>query len=253
MDQKSQTAPVGYDDTPMLPGSTWRVHDSRRPMPKVITPGTASTQAQAGQPPSDAVVLFDGGDLSRWVGRDGGDAKWKVENGYAEVVPRTGNIQTREHFGDCQLHIEWAAPEVVKGDSQGRGNSGVFLMGRYEIQVLDGYDNRTYSDGVTAAVYGQFPPLVNACRKPGEWQTYDVFFLAPRFEGDRVVRPAYLTIVHNGILVHLHRALMGATGHKNVSGYTPHDPRGPLMLQDHGDLVRYRNIWMRPVEGYDAV
>lgn len=253
MDQKSQTAPVGYDDTPMLPGSTWRVHDSRRTAPRVVTPGTASTPTQPGQPPSDAVVLFDGKDLGRWVGRDGGPATWKVAEGHFEVVPKTGNIQTREQFGDVQLHIEWAAPSVVKGESQGRGNSGVFMMGHYEIQVLDGYDNRTYADGITSAIYGQYPPLVNACRRPGEWQTYDVFFLAPRFEGSRAVRPAEVTIVHNGVLVHLHRTLMGATGHKNVLGYTPHGATGPLMLQDHGDLVRYRNIWMRNIEGYDTV
>ncbi|OGG56900.1 MAG: hypothetical protein A3F84_10870 [Candidatus Handelsmanbacteria bacterium RIFCSPLOWO2_12_FULL_64_10] len=252
MDQKSQTpSVVGYDDTPMLPGSTWRVHDGRRPQSRVVTPGVESSQERAGQPPSDAVVLFDGRDLSAWAGRDG-EAKWKVENGYVEVA-RTGNIQTKERFGDCQLHIEWAAPAEVKGDGQGRGNSGVFLMGRYEIQVLDGHDNRTYADGITAAIYGQFPPLVNACRRPGEWQTYDVFFLAPRFDGQRLVRPAYMTIVHNGVLVHLHRTLMGATGHKNVLGYTPHDLWGPLMLQDHGNPVRYRNIWIRPIEGYDEV
>ncbi len=252
MEQKPQTpSVVGYDDTPMLPGSAWRVHDGRRPQPKVVTPGVESSQERAGRPPSDAVVLFDGRDLAAWAGRDG-EAKWKVENGYMEVT-RTGNIQTRDRFGDCQLHIEWAAPAEVKGDGQGRGNSGVFLMGRYEIQVLDGYDNRTYADGITAAVYGQFPPLVNACRRPGEWQTYDVFFLAPRFDGQKLARPAYMTIVHNGVLVHLHRKLMGATGHKNVLGYAPHDPWGPLMLQDHGNPVRYRNIWIRPIEGYDEV
>lgn len=249
MEQRPQTpspSVVGYEDTPVLPGSTWRVHDGRRPQPKVVTPGVANAQ-----PPSDAVVLFDGKDLSGWVGRDG-EAKWKVEGGYVEVA-RTGNIQTKEHFRDCQLHLEWAAPAEVKGDGQGRGNSGVFLMGLYEIQVLDGHDNRTYADGITAAIYGQFPPLVNACRRPGEWQTYDVFFLAPRFDGEKVVRPAHMTIVHNGVLVHLHRALMGSTGHRNVLGYKPHPPRGPLMLQDHGNPVRYRNIWVRPIEGYDAV
>ncbi len=238
--------PVGYDDTPMLPGSKWRVHDGTRPQPRIVTPGDGP-----GQPPSDAIVLFDGKDLSAWVGREGAVPQWKVENGYMEVT-RTGNIQTKEHFADCQLHIEWAAPAEVKGSSQGRGNSGVFLMGRYEIQVLDGYDNITYADGITASIYGQYPPLVNACRKPGEWQTYDIFFVAPRFEGDKLVSPAYITVVHNGVLVHHHQEAMGPTGHRTLSSYErPHPPKGPLSLQDHGDPVRYRNIWIRPLKGYD--
>lgn len=245
-------ASIGYDDTPMLPGSKWRVHDGRRPQPKVVTPGTFSTQDVPGIPPSDAIVLFDGKDTSKWVGRDGGPIKWKVENGAMEVSPGTGDIETKDHFGDCQLHIEWAAPTVVKGESQGRGNSGVFLMGRYEIQVLDCYNNLTYPDGTTAAIYGQYPPLVNACRKPGEWQTYDIFFVAPRFEGEKLVSPAYVTVVHNGILVHHHQAIMGPTGHRIVASYTtPHPPTGPIRLQDHGDLVRYRNIWIRLLKGYD--
>jgi hypothetical protein len=243
-------APVGYDDTPMLPGSQWRVHDSRRPQPTVVEPGTSSTPEQAGRPPSDAVVLFDGTDLSRWTGREG-EAKWKVENGYMEVT-RTGDIETREHFGDCQLHLEFATPVEVKGDSQGRGNSGVFLAGRYEIQVLDGYDNLTYADGITASIYGQFPPLVNACRPPGEWQSYDIFFVAPRFQGEQLVSPAYITVVHNGVLVHNHQAALGPTGHRNLSNYDrPHAAEGPLKLQDHGNPVRYRNIWMRRLKGYD--
>jgi hypothetical protein len=243
---------VGYDDTPMIPGMQWRVHDSRRPQPRVIDPGTASTQDRPGRPPSDAIVLFDGTDLSRWIGRDG-TPQWKVKNGAMEVVPGTGSIQTQEHFGDVHLHIEWAAPAEVKGDSQGRGNSGVFLMGKYEIQVLDSYDNPTYADGHTAAIYGQYPPLVNAARGPGEWQTYDIFFLAPRFEERELVSPAYATVIHNGILVHHHQALMGPTGHKTVASYDiPHGPLGPIMLQDHRDLVRFRNIWVRPIEGYDC-
>jgi hypothetical protein len=239
-------ANIGYDDTPMIPGQKWRVHDGTRPQPTIVTPG-----AENSQPPSDAVVLFDGTDLSNWTGRDGA-AGWKVENGYMEVAPRTGNIQTKAEFGNCQLHLEWAAPAEVKGDSQGRGNSGVFLMGRYEIQVLDGYDNPTYADGITAAIYSQYPPLVNACRKPGEWQTYDIFFVAHRFDGDKLVSPAYITVVHNGVLAHHHQEVMGPTGHRSVSSYdAPQPPTGPLMLQDHGDLVRYRNIWVRPLKGYD--
>ncbi len=242
-------AQLGYDDTPFLPGSKWRVHDSKRPQPRVVAPGTASTQERAGAPPADAVVLFDGRDLAKWVSvKDKGPAQWKVENGYTEVT-RTGDIESKEHFGDCQLHLEWAAPTEVKGESQGRGNSGVFLMGRYEIQVLDGYQNPTYADGITAAVYGQFPPLVNACRKPGEWQSYDAVFIAPRFEGKKLISPAYMTLFHNGILVHLHRVLLGPTGHRSLSSYDePHPARGPLKLQDHGDPVRYRHIWMRPLD-----
>lgn len=240
---------LGYDDTPMLPNSPYRVHDGNRPQPRIVTPAPPD---QPGQPPSDAVILFDGRDLSQWVrSHDGGEALWKVENGYMEVVPGTGNIQTKEHFGDCQLHLEWAAPAVVKGEGQGRGNSGVFLMGLYEIQVLDCYDNPTYPDGTTAAIYGQFPPLVNACRKPGEWQTYDIIWEAPRFEGDQLLRPACVTVLHNGIVVHHHTEPIGPTTHRQVLSYRPQPPTGPLMLQDHGDPVRFRNIWYRPLKGYD--
>lgn len=242
---------VGYDDTPFLPDSQWRVHDSKRPQPRIMSPGSESCPEKPGLPPSDAIILFDGSDLSPWKGRDGA-AQWKVEDGYMEVVPRTGNIETKLHFGDCQLHLEWAAPAVVKGDSQGRGNSGVFLMGLYEIQVLDCYDNPTYADGTTGAIYGQYPPLVNACRKPGEWQTYDILFVAPRFDGDQLVSPAYVTVILNGVLLHHHQAIMGPTGHRTLTSYEEtRATTGPLMLQDHGDLVRFRNIWMRPLKGYD--
>ena len=241
---------LGYDDTPVLPGQKWKVHDSARPQATVITPGTESTQEQPGQAPCDAVILFDGTDLSGWKGRDG-DAQWKVENGYMEVVPTTGNIETKEHFGDCQLHLEFAAPAEVKGDSQGRGNSGVFLMGLYEIQVLDCYDNPTYADGATGGIYGQWPPLVNACRKPGEWQTYDILWEGPRFAGDKLVRLACVTVIHNGVVTQNHQPLNGPTGHRNLPEYAPQPETGPLSLQDHGDLVRYRNIWYRPLRGYD--
>jgi len=247
--ESTQKSP-GYDDTPLIPGQSFKVHDSARPQPRVVTPGTASTPESPGQPPSDAVVLFDGRDLSRWTGKDG-EARWRVENGTMQVEPGTGNIRTREEFGDCQLHLEWAAPAGVKGESQGRGNSGVFLMGRYEVQVLDCYDNPTYADGTTAALYGQYPPLVNACRPPGEWQTYDIIWEGPRFEGDRVVKPAYITVLHNGIVVHHRTELAGLTHHRQAASYKPHPEVGPLELQDHGDLVRFRNIWYRPLKGYD--
>ncbi len=242
---------LGYDDTPIIPGTNWHVHDGTRPQPPAVTPGTASTQQAAGAPPSDAVILFDGTDLSGWVGKDGGEAQWKVESGYMEAVPKTGNIQTREHFGDCQLHLEWAAPLAVEGESQGRGNSGVFMMGRYEIQVLDCYDNPTYADGTTGAIYGQFPPLANACRPPGEWQVYDIIWEGPRFESEQLVRPAFVTVILNGIVLHHHTELMGVTSHRVLTTYEVHDPVGPLMLQDHTNPVRFRNIWYRPLKGYD--
>jgi hypothetical protein len=212
----------------------------------VVTPG-----AEAGQAPSDAVVLFDGSDLAGWNSLKGGDAAWKVEDGYMEVAPGTGDIQTSQWFGDVQYHVEFACPAEVKGDSQGRGNSGVFLMGRYEIQVLDGYDNPTYADGITAAIYGEYPPLVNACNKPGAWQVYDILWQAPRFNGVDLISPAFVTILHNGVVVHHHIELLGPTGHQDVYRYEAHPPQGPLRLQDHGDLVRYRNIWARALGGYD--
>lgn len=239
-------AGFGYDDTPLLPGRQWCVHDGSRPQPTVVTPASA-----AGGAPSDAIALFDGTDLSGWVNREGKEAEWTVKDGYMEVVPRTGNITTKARFGDCQLHVEFAAPAEVKGEGQGRGNSGVFMMGMYEIQVLDGYENPTYADGITASVYGQYPPLVNACRAPGEWQVYDIIWTAPRFDGTALVSPAYLTLLHNGVLIHNHVELMGPTGHRDVYDYKAHPPAGPLMLQDHGDLVRFRNIWYRPFKGYD--
>lgn len=245
---EQKPSPVGYDDTPFIPGSRYRVHDGTRPQPRVVTPGTASTPEGAGQPPSDAIILFDGSGLSGWTTRTGEPAPWKVEHGYMEVVPKSGDIMTREELGDCQLHLEWMAPAEVKGNSQGRGNSGVFLMNRYEIQVLDCYDNPTYADGTTAAIYGEHPPLVNACRRPGEWQTYDIIWLAPQFEGERLVSPAYVTMLHNGVLVHLQRDVLGPTGHRNVTPYSPHPPQAPLRLQDHNNPMRFRNIWYRPLD-----
>ncbi len=227
----------------------WKIHDPSRPVPSVIDPGTASTQDSPGHAPSDAVVLFDGKDLSRWAHKDGSAAKWKVENGYAEVVAKTGYIYTREAFGDCQLHVEFAEPVPPKGESQERGNSGVFLMGLYEIQVLDSYENKTYADGQAAAVYGQYPPVVNASRPPGQWQTYDIVFHAPRFAKDgKLLRPARATVLHNGVLVQDNVTLTGPTEHGERPPYKAHPEKLPLALQDHGDPVRYRNIWIRELK-----
>jgi hypothetical protein len=207
------------------------------PEPKVIDPGAG------GSPPSDALVLFDGKDLSKWRG-ERGQARWKLADGVMEVNG-TGNIFTLEEFGDCQLHVEWAAPREVKGDGQERGNSGVYLQGRYEIQVLDSYQNKTYPDGQAAAFYGNSPPMVNASRKPGEWQTYDVVFRAPRVAQDgKTLLPGAFTVFHNGVLVQDHVPVKGATTAARYQGAVP---RGPLMLQDHGSAVRFRNIWIRPL------
>jgi hypothetical protein len=227
----------------------WKIHDVDRPVPPVIDPGTPSTQDTRGRPPSDAVILFDGKDLSKWTHQDGSAAKWKVENGYAEVVPKTGYIYTREAFGDYQLHVEFSEPAPPKGNGQDRGNSGVFLMGLYEIQVLDSYENKTYADGQAASVYGQYPPLVNASRPPGQWQTYDIVFHGPRFDKEgKVIRPARLTVLHNGVLVQDNVELSGPTANGQRPPYTAHAEKLPLALQDHGNPVRFRNIWMRELK-----
>jgi hypothetical protein len=252
--QQSKPGDLGFTDTPMLPGLPWHVHDPARPHPKVVTPGETP-----GAPPSDAIVLFDGKDLSQWTqmgrGAEAGkmvEARWKVGGGYFEVAGGTGNLLTREKFGDCQLHVEWASPGVVRGTSQGRGNSGVLLMSRYEIQVLDASNNPTYADGQASAIYGQWPPLANPARKPGEWNTYDILFEAPRFDGDKLLKAAYVTVIYNGVMVHHHKELMGPMIYRQVAHYTPHESEESLMLQDHnGDLVRYRNIWIRRPASYD--
>jgi hypothetical protein len=237
----------------VLPGQKWRVHDLHRPHPPVVAPG-----GRAGDPPSDAIVLFDGKDLSQWVQRGRGaergklvPPRWKVEHGYMEVVGGTGDLMTKEKFGDCQLHIEWAAPAEIDGSGQWRGNSGVLLMSRYEIQVLDSWENPTYADGQAGAIYGQWPPLVNPARRPGEWQSFDIVFEAPRFEGDQLVKPACVTVFYNGVLVHHRQEIIGRMAHRRVGTYAPHGPEEPLALQDHDTKVRYRNIWIRRLKGYD--
>lgn len=238
---------LGYTDTPFLPGQKWRVHDGTRPQPPVVTPGAKfSDMAPA---PADAIVLFDGKDLSKWTG-DGGQARWKVENGYMEAN-HTGSIQTKDEFGDFQLHVEFASPEKVEGSSQGRGNSGVFLHGRYEVQVLDSFNNPTYPDGQAGALYGQQPPRVNAVRGPGQWQTYDIVFEGPRFEGDKLVKPAYVTVILNGVVLHHRQELIGTSVHQAVGKYSPYNSKGPIALQDHQNPTRFRNIWIRPLREYD--
>jgi membrane-bound lytic murein transglycosylase len=226
----------------------WKIHDLNRPLPPVITPGSASTQEAPGTAPSDAVVLFDGKDLSHWVNKDGKPAQWKVENGYMEVVAKTGNISSREAFGDCQLHVEFAEPLPAQGESQERGNSGVFLMSLYEIQVLDSYENKTYADGQAAAVYGQYPPLVNASRPPGQWQQYDIIFHRPWFKDGKLTSPARVTILHNGVLVQDNVELTGPTAHGERPPYKAGPDKLPIQLQDHDFPVRYRNIWIRELK-----
>lgn len=253
----AQDAPkiVGYTDTPFLPGDKWHVHDPNRPQPKVIIPGTFSTADAPGRPPSDAMVLFDGTDLSKWQAGNGQPSGWIVENGAMMVPPKGtangGDIMTKDSFGDMQLHIEWSAPAEVKGSGQGRGNSGVLIMGRYELQVIDSFNNPTYPDGQAGAVYGQTPPQVNASRLPGQWQVYDVMWTAPRFKDGQLQSPAYITVIHNGVVVQNHTQVIGAVAHRNLAKYVPHEAASAFRLQDHGDRVRYRNIWVRPLKSVD--
>lgn len=234
--------PTGFTDTPLLPGSPWRVHDDARPRPRVVTPGD-----QPGKPPSDATVLFDGSNLDAWQSAKGGPAGWKIENGYMEVLAGSGDIATKRKFGDYQLHVEFSEPSPPAGKSQGRGNSGVFLAGLYEVQVLDSYDNITYADGEASAIYGQTPPLVNASRPPGQWQSYDIVFESPRFADGKVTSPGYVTVLHNGVVTQNHTALLGPSVHHALPTWKPHGPEMPLLLQDHRMPVRFRNIWIRPL------
>jgi hypothetical protein len=223
--------------------SMWKAHDLNRPKPEIITP---PTQYLPVHPPSDAIVLYDGKDLSKWEGMDGKATKWINGDGYFECVRGSGYIRSKQGFGDIQLHVEWVAPLPVKGNSQGRGNSGVFLMGLYEVQVLDSYDNTTYPDGQASAVYGQYPPQVNAARPPGEWQAYDIVFHRPHFNSLGVLeKPARLTVFHNGVLVQDNVELWGGTEWQKYYPYKPHPDKLPISLQDHGNPVRFRNIWVR--------
>ncbi len=233
----------GFTDTPILPGTNWHVHDAERPQPPVVTPGEGCA------PPSDATSLFNGTDLAGWVGAaDGEPAKWLVEDGHMEVVKGAGSIQTAAEFGDCQLHVEFACPAEVDPEAAFPGNSGVYMMGLYEVQVLDCFEHLIYADGTTGAMYGQVPPMANVCRKPGEWQSFDIVWEAHHFCEGKLVRPAFITVFHNGVLLHLRSELRGPTAYRTLTDYDEPLPNvGPLMLQNHcSDPVRFRNIWCRP-------
>jgi hypothetical protein len=221
----------------------WPVHSPERPQPPVVDPGPGSLPVP---PPKDAIVLFDGKDLSKWVHANGAAASFVVRDNYFEVQRGLGNLMTRDGFGDVQLHVEWSTPDPPRGRGQDRGNSGVYLMSKYEVQVLDSYDNTTYADGMAGALYGQFPPLVNASRPPGAWQSYDIVFHGPRFDSSgKLLRPATITVLHNGVLVQDHVTLTGPTAHYARPPYEAHPERLPILIQDHSHPVRYRNIWLR--------
>ena len=220
----------------LLVQDAWKVHDPDRPLPPVVDPGAGALPVP---PPADAIVLFDGEGFDAWS-----HEKWKLDGDAMTIEPGGGDLSTKQSFGSCQLHVEWNSPGGAEG--QLSGNSGVFLMDRYEIQVLNSHETKTCADGMAGSVYGQSPPLANASRPPGEWQSYDIVFRAPAFDADGgVVRKASVTVLHNGVLVQDHFEIRGATAHKRVAEYAAHEAKAPVRLQDHGDRVRYRNIWIR--------
>lgn len=237
---KDGSGVYGYKDTPVLPWSGYHVHDPDRPAPKRIKPGTSDAATLPTVPPSDAVVLFDGKDLSKWEKSD-----WKVENGC--IVAMNGSLTSKESFGDCQIHLEWNPPSPEGYPWYNRGNNGVMLMGLYEIQIFDSYTEKLYPDGQAAAIYGQTPPRVNVCRPPGEWQSFDIIFTAPVFEVGKLAKPARVTMFHNGVLVHLEEEIRGETGHRILPEYKTKVSKGPLRLGGHNCPVRFRNIWVRPL------
>ena len=228
----------GYTNTPLVPGTKWHIHDPRRPQPKWVVPQYDGKPVPA---PDDATVLFDGKDLAKWRNK-----KWKLEDGV--MIVTKGSQVSLDSFADIQLHVEFLIPKGLKGRGQGQGNSGIYMMGKYEVQVLNCYDNRTYADGSCAAMYGQKPPDVNACRPAGEWQCYDIYFKAPVFKDGKLEQAAYITVIHNSVLVHDNASYLGASAWRRVATYKPHGPKGPISLQAHGSPVRYRNIWVRPLE-----
>lgn len=229
--------------------SRWKAHDMNRPRPPVVVPPQQHLPAPV---PPDAVVLFSGRDLSQWRSSNGAPPKWIIRDGAIESVPGSGYLYSAQSFGDVQLHVEWATPADSQGQSQGKGNSGVFLMSLYEVQVLDSFKNDSYPDGQAGSVYGQYPPLVNASRPPGEWQTFDIIFRRPRFRRDgTLAQPARMTVLHNGLLIQDHVELWGPTSWLQHQPYAAHPEKLPLALQDHGNPVRYRNIWVRPLRETD--
>jgi len=230
--------PDGYTNTPMSPGTKWHIHDPNRPQPKWVQP---QYDGKPVPPPKDATVLFDGDDLDHWKNK-----QWKLEDG--AMVCTKGQQESAAQFGDVQLHVEFLIPKGITKKGQGAGNSGVFLLGRYEIQVLDCYSSRTYADGMCGAVYAQSPPLANASKPPGTWQSYDIHFKAPVFEGGKLAQPGYITVLHNNVLVQDNWEIKGLTQWKRVPQYKPHGPKGPIRLQAHGAPIRYRNLWVRPLE-----
>ena len=235
----------GYRDTPVIPGQKWRVHDADRPRPKVVDPGD---HVPLSRPAAATVLLGTDGQLGAWT-RGGDDIGWTWLGNALQVKPGTGDISSRQSFGDMHLHLEFRTPEKVVSSSQGRGNSGVFMMGVFEVQILDSHDNPTYADGQCGALYGQCPPRVNASRGPGEWQSYDIFFTRPRYAGDQVTEPARVTVLHNGVLIHNQQAFMGPTRHRNVTDYNGYQAmKGPIKIQDHGNLMQFRNIWVVDLE-----
>jgi len=232
---------IGYKDTPVLPWCGYHVHDPDRPAPPKVTPGRLGIEEKTGTAPSNAVVLFDGASLSEWKA-----SNWKIENG--ELIAVSGNLITNKAFGNCQLHLEWQAPGPPQGHMFDRGNNGVMLMGLFEIQIYDSYTEKLYPDGQAASVYGQTPPMVNACRKPGQWQTFDIIFYAPVFKDGRLEKPAFVTVLHNGLLVHHNQKIYGPTGHRILPEYDkPIPEKLPLILSAHNNPVRFRNIWIRPL------
>ena len=250
---------LGYKDTPQIPGTNWCVHDGDRPQPRVVEPGSAFSLGASA--PADATVLFDGTDLSNWIDGRGRPSAWRLdrEGRYMESTRGAGSIRTKDKFPDFQLHLEFATPSPPRGTGQGRGNSGVLINGMYEVQVLDSYQDKTYPDGQCGALYGQTPPLVNACKAPGEWQTYDIIFESPRWdENGTLTKRANVTVIQNGVVLHHKREFIGATDgiggvpHTALGAYLkPHPPEVSIDLQDHGNPVRYRNIWIRALGDYD--
>ncbi len=229
----------------MAQAQQWPQHSMDRPRPPVVDPGGGPERPPV-PAPKDAIVLFDGSDLAQWRAQDSSAAKWIVKDGYVEVKPGTGMLVSARGFGDVQLHIEWRTPTPPQGEGQERGNSGIFLMGIYELQVLDSYQNDTYPDGQAGAIYGENPPLVNATRPPGAWQAYDIVFRRPHFKADgSVERQARMTVFLNGILIQDNFELVGPTANQARPPYRAHPDKLPLKLQDHGNPVRYRNIWIR--------